>query len=131
VVVHPFRAAIEARDIDSAVGLLADDVTFSSPIVFRPYHGREEVRPLLHAVSRVLEDFEYVREMHSDGRHDHALAFQARVGDLFVEGCDFVHEDTDGQIDQLTVMVRPLRAALALAKAMSDLLAGAGRDEAS
>jgi ketosteroid isomerase-like protein len=60
---HPFRAAIEARDIDAAVALLCADAVFRSPVVFRPYRGREAVRPLLRAVADVFEDFRYVREI--------------------------------------------------------------------
>ncbi|MER7406319.1 hypothetical protein ABT373_28560 [Streptomyces sp. NPDC000070] len=35
-----------------------------------------------------------------------------------INGCDFIHVDEDGLIDELTVMVRPLSAAQALAAAM-------------
>jgi limonene-1,2-epoxide hydrolase len=117
--VHPFRAAIEARDIDAAVGLLAEDVVFRSPVVFSAYRGREAVRPLLHAVSQVFEDFSYVREIGAPDAADHALVFRARVGDRELEGCDFIHMDENGSIGELVVMVRPLSAALALAEAMS------------
>jgi limonene-1,2-epoxide hydrolase len=120
--VHPFRAAIEARDIDAAVALLADDVVFRSPVVFTPYRGPEAVRPLLHAVAQVFEDFRYTREIGLQGAADHALVFEARVGGREIEGCDFLHIDDDGSIDELVVMVRPLSAALALAEAMSALL---------
>lgn len=123
---HPFRAAIEARDIDAAVELLADDVVFRSPIVFKAYQGREAVRPLLHAVSQVFEDFVYEREIGAPDAADHALVFRARVGDRELEGCDFLHMDDDGWIDELAVMVRPLSAALALAEAMGARLAKAG-----
>ncbi len=122
---HPFRAAIEARDIDAAVALLADDVVFQSPVVFTPYRGREVVRPILHAVSQVFEDFQYMREIGSPDAADHALVFRARVGDRQLEGSDFIHMNGDGEIDELTVMVRPLSAALALAEAM-----GAGLSKA-
>ena len=44
---HPFRAAVEAQDLDAAVALMADDVVFRSPVVFKPYHGREAVAMLL------------------------------------------------------------------------------------
>jgi limonene-1,2-epoxide hydrolase len=121
--VHPFRAAIEARDIDGAVALLSDDVVFRSPVAFTPYRGREAVAPILHAVSQVFEDFRYVREIGSEDAVDHALVFCARVGDRQIEGSDFVHTDAHGAIDELTVMVRPLNATLALAEAMSALLA--------
>jgi hypothetical protein len=36
-----------------------------------------------------------------------------------VEGCDFLHLDADGLIDEFTVMVRPLSAAQALSEAMA------------
>ena len=44
--------------------------------------------------------------------------FRARVGDRELQGCDFLHIGEDGLIDELTVMVRPLSAALAFAEAM-------------
>jgi hypothetical protein len=117
--VHPFRVAIEARDIDAAVALLADDVEFRSPVVFTPYRGRDAVRPLLHAVSRVFQDFRYLREIGDAAASDHALVFQARAGDKQIEGCDFLHSNESGSIDELVVMVRPLSGAIALAEAMA------------
>ncbi len=115
---HPFRAAVEAEDLDAAVALFSDDVVFRSPVVFKPYHGRAAVAALLGAVSQVFEDFTYTREIGAPGGSDHALVFQARVGDRQVEGCDFLHTAEDGAIDELVVMVRPLSGALALAEAM-------------
>ena len=117
-VTHPFRAAVEARDIDAALALLAEDVVFRSPVVFAPYQGRQAVAPILRAFSRVAEDFRYVREIGSPGAPDHVLLFQARVGSRELEGSDFLHSGTDGLIDELVVMIRPLSAALALAEAM-------------
>jgi limonene-1,2-epoxide hydrolase len=122
-VVHPFRAAIEARDLDAAVALVREDVVFRSPVVFTPYEGREALRQILAAVIDVFEDFRYIREIGADGAADHALVFEARVGDKQVQGCDFIHVDADGVIDEFTVMVRPLQAMLALAEAMKARLA--------
>jgi hypothetical protein len=120
---HPFRSALERRDLDAAVALLADDVVFRSPIVFKPYRGRATVGAILAAVSRVFEDFSYVREIGAPDARDHALVFQARVGDRQIEGCDFLHTDESGSIDELVVMVRPLSGALALAQAVTAQLA--------
>jgi hypothetical protein len=117
-VVHPFRCAIEARDLDAAVALMREDVVFRSPAVFKPYHGREAVRRLLDAVLVVFEDFRYVREIGADDARDHALVFETRVGDKQIEGCDFIQLDEDGAITELTVMVRPMSGMLALAEAM-------------
>ena len=121
--VHPFRAAIEARDLDAAVALLSEDVVFRSPVVFTPYEGREALRLILGAVIEVFEDFRYVREIGADDARDHALVFEARVGDKQLQGCDFIHLDDDGAIDEFTVMVRPMQAMLALAEAMKARLA--------
>jgi limonene-1,2-epoxide hydrolase len=115
---HPFRRAIEARDLDAAVALMREDVVFRSPAVFKPYQGREAVRRLLEAVMAVFEDFRYTREIGADGSRDHALVFETRVGDKQIEGCDFLQLDRDGAISEFTVMVRPMKGMLALAEAM-------------
>jgi hypothetical protein len=117
-VAHPFRRAIEARDLEAAVALLREDVVFRSPVVFKPYHGREALRLILQAVLTVFEDFHYVREIGADDARDHALVFEARVGDKHIEGCDFIRLDQDGAISEFTVMVRPMSGMLALAEAV-------------
>ena len=122
---HPFRTAIEARDTEAAVATLSDDVVFHSPIVFAPYAGRSAVAAVLGAVVLVFEDFAYEAELTSEDGRDHALTFRARVGDKEIQGCDFLHHDEDGLVDRLTVMVRPLSAALALRDRMAVLLAAA------
>jgi hypothetical protein len=115
---HPFRAAVEANDVDAVLALLAEDVVFRSPIVFKPYEGRAAVGFILAAVSRIFADFRYVREIGAEDEADHALVFRATVGGREVEGCDFLHTDSTGLIDELCVMVRPLSGAHALAAAM-------------
>jgi hypothetical protein len=121
---HPFRRAIEARDIERVLELCAPEVVFHSPVVFRPYEGREVLGVILRAVMDVFADFRYEREIGAEGAADHALVFRARVGDRELQGCDFVHTREDGLIDDLTVMVRPRSAALALAEAMAAQLQG-------
>jgi hypothetical protein len=122
---HPFRSAIEARDVDAAVALMRDDVVFRSPVVFKPYHGREALRLILEAVMAVFEDFRYVREIGADDARDHALVFEARVSDKQIEGCDFIQLDENGAISAFTVMVRPMSGAVALAEAMKAQLSSA------
>jgi ketosteroid isomerase-like protein len=111
-----FRAAIEARDMTAAEALLADDVVFRSPVAHRPYPGKAITSAILRAVVEVFEDFRYTRELH-DGA-DHVLIFEAKVEGLDVTGCDILRYDEDGRIADFMVMVRPLRAAEALARQM-------------
>ncbi|WP_149359443.1 nuclear transport factor 2 family protein [Lolliginicoccus suaedae] len=120
---HPFRAAVEANDFSTLPSIFAEDVVFRSPIAHRPYEGREMVALILGAVTQVFEDFEYEKEI-SDG-DDHALVFRARVGDLELQGCDFLHANADGLIDEFTVMLRPLKATTAFAEKMGAMFAAA------
>ncbi|MFD9894059.1 nuclear transport factor 2 family protein [Amycolatopsis sp. NPDC059027] len=114
---HPFRAAVEAGDHEAVAALLAEDVVFTSPVAFKPYQGKPITAAILRAVFRVFEDFRYVREI-ADGA-DHALVFQATVDGKEITGCDFLHTDEAGLIDDFMVMVRPLSAAKALSEAMA------------
>jgi hypothetical protein len=112
--VHPFRIAVEARDIAAVVDLLAEDVVFRSPVAFNPYEGRSVVATLLEAALHVFQDFRYVRELGKPAGRDVALVFDARIAGRQVEGCDVVHTDDSGRITELAVMVRPLSGVLAL-----------------
>jgi ketosteroid isomerase-like protein len=115
---HPFRKAVEAGDAAAIEALLADNVVFTSPVAFKPYPGKAITAAIIRGVMRVFEDFHYVREIADAGGHDHALVFEAKVDGKQLTGCDFIHLDADGKIDDLMVMVRPLSAANALAAAM-------------
>ncbi|GAA3581847.1 hypothetical protein DMH25_17540 [Streptomyces sp. WAC 01325] len=113
-----FREAVEAGDADAMETLLAEDVVFTSPVVFKPYAGKAITAAILRGVVRVFEDFRYVREINDPNGRDHALVFTARVGDREITGCDFLRVNEEGLIDDFMVMVRPLSGAQALAEAM-------------
>ncbi|MEU4062796.1 nuclear transport factor 2 family protein [Streptomyces wedmorensis] len=115
---HPFRKAVENRDEAAIEALLADDVVFTSPVAFKPYPGKAITAAILRGVMRVFEDFAYEREIANPDGRDHAFVFTATVDGKRIQGCDFLHFDEDGRIDDFTVMVRPLSAAQALAAAM-------------
>ena len=115
---HPFRKAVENGDLDAVAALLADDVVFTSPVAFKPYPGKAITTAILRAVTQVFENFTYVREIANPDGRDHAFVFTASVAGKKLQGCDFLHFDEDGKIDDFTVMVRPLSAAHALSEAM-------------
>lgn len=113
-----FREAVEAGDHGAIEEMLSENVVFTSPVAFKPYPGRPITAAIIRAVARVFEDFRYEREITSADGRDQALVFRAKVGGLEVNGCDFLHLDEDGKIDDFQVMVRPLSGAKALAEAM-------------
>ena len=115
---HPFRKAVEERDEAAIEAMLAENVVFTSPVAFKPYPGKAITAAILRGVLRVFEDFRYVREIAGADGRDLALVFTATVDGKLVNGCDFLHFDDDGRIDDFMVMVRPLSGANALAEAM-------------
>jgi SnoaL-like domain len=115
---HPFRTAVEQRDEAAIAAMLADNVVFTSPVAFKPYVGKPITAAFLRGVLRVFEDFRYVREIHDSNGRDHAFVFEATVAGKKVNGCDFLHFNDDGLIDDFMVMVRPLSGAAALSEAM-------------
>jgi ketosteroid isomerase-like protein len=115
-----FRAAAEAKDFSAIDDLFAEDVVFRSPVVFKPYEGREAVALLLGAVAQVFEDFRYTDQVETGDAA--ALAFSARVGERELDGIDFLHFAPDGRISRMEVFVRPMSGVNALAEAMQKKL---------
>ena len=119
-----FRSAAEAKDFSAIDELFADDVVFNSPVVFKPYEGREALAMILSAVMRVFESFRYVDQVEND---DVAmLLFKARIGERELDGVDILHFGDDDRATELTVMVRPMSGMHALAEAMQRQLEAAG-----
>ncbi len=115
-----FRAAAESKDFSAIDELFAEDVVFRSPVVFKPYEGRDAVAMLLGAVSQVFEDFRYTDQVETGDAA--ALAFSARVGDKDLDGIDFLHFDDEGRINRMEVFIRPMSGVHALADGMKQKL---------
>jgi limonene-1,2-epoxide hydrolase len=114
---HPFRAAVERADLDAMVAALHPDVRLYSPVAFRPFVGHDQVRELFVNLLEVFEGFHYVDEL--AGPSSHALIFRARIDDVQVHGLDHLVLDDEGLVTDVTVMVRPLSAAIRLAERMA------------
>jgi ketosteroid isomerase-like protein len=119
-----FRAAAEAKDFGAGDDLFTEDVTFRSPVVYKPYEGRDAVKVLLGAVVQVFEDFRYLE--HVETGDVAVLMFEARVGDKQLQGVDILKFGADDRIAEMTVMVRPMSGMNALAAAMQRMLETAG-----
>jgi hypothetical protein len=119
-----FRGAVESKDLSAIEALFAEDASFRSPVVFRPYEGREQVAVILGAAMRVFEDFRYLAQTETGDTA--VLVFEARVGDRQLQGVDILRLAEDGRIAELTVMVRPMTGMNALATRMREQLEAAG-----
>ena len=117
-----FKQAVEARDFEAAIELLAPDVVFNSPVAHKPFEGKEATAGVLRAVFTTFEDFEYTDELSTGNTH--VLVFRARVGDKQLQGIDLLRMNDDGLIEDFTVMVRPASGLMALGEAMAPKVQG-------
>jgi hypothetical protein len=118
-----FRAAAEAKDFGAAEDLFAEDAVFRSPVVYKPYEGRDQIHVLLSAVVQVFEDFRYLEQVETGDAA--VLMFEARVGDKQLQGVDILKFGPDDRIVEMTVMVRPMSGVHALAEGMQRMLEAA------
>ena len=119
-----FQRAAEAKDFSQISELFTEDVTFKSPVVFKPYEGPEALAMLLSAVVQVFEDFRYVEQVETGDTA--VLMFEANVGDKAVQGVDILRFAGDGRVSEMIVMVRPMSGMHALADRMKAMLEAAG-----
>jgi hypothetical protein len=117
---HPFRRAAEAKDVDLMTETLRDDVALHSPVLFRGFEGIEVVGMVLTHVAAVLQDLTYVDEAVGEGTV--VLRFKAMVGELELEGVDYLTLDEDGKVADLTVFMRPMKALTAFNAQMAERL---------
>ena len=105
--------------------LIAENCVFHSPVVHTPQAGKPVVMAYLLAAAKVLgnDAFHYVREL-VDG-DEVMLEFVTELDGISVNGVDIMHFNTDGQISDFKVMVRPLKAINAVWQMMGAQLAAA------
>jgi len=101
---------------------LAEDSVFYSPVVFTPQRGKELVKLYLAGALQVLgnESFRYVKEIVQD--ETAMLEFEASVDGIYVNGVDILTWNEQGQIQEVKVMLRPLKAIHVLQQRMREML---------
>jgi ketosteroid isomerase-like protein len=108
-----FRAAVESGDMDATEELFSEDATFRSPVLFKPYEGREQVVKVLRAAERVLgldDAFRYVHQLEDPSDGVAMLEFATTVEGKHVEGIDKLTFNDHGMITELKVLIRPASA---------------------
>ena len=118
-----FRQAVESGTITDSRELFHEDAVFRSPVVFRPYAGRDAMLKVLGAAERVLGlsgRFHYVHQLEDVDARVAILEFATEVDGRQVEGIDKLSFDEDGLITELKVMIRPASALQAVGAQMAE-----------
>ena len=108
-----FRAAVEQGNVEPVLELFHPDAVFRSPVLFKPYEGRDQVMKVLRAAERVLGiggAFRYVHQLEDAGDRVAMLEFATEIDGKRIEGIDKLTFDDDGLITELKVLIRPASA---------------------
>ncbi|MDY0162674.1 nuclear transport factor 2 family protein [Desulfobotulus sp.] len=108
------------RNMEALESMLAEDVMFYSPALWKPKTTRMEALALLSTVIEVFSNFTYHRELIQG--NNWALEFSADVGDKSVKGIDLIEFNEEGKIQRFEVFIRPLTGLMALAQVMGERL---------
>lgn len=113
---------VENPQIEILHEILADDVKFHSPFVWKPKDGKAVTAHILMTVTQVFQNFGYVREIINE--NNFCLEFEANIGELTLRGVDLMRVDANGKIIDFEVMVRPANALQMLGMEMGKRLQG-------
>ncbi len=116
---HQLLATQDAKRLQT---LIAANAVFHSPVVHTPQIGRTLTTLYLSAAFKVFynDTFRYVREV--VGPTDAILEFEVEIDGIKVNGVDMMKWNTDGQIVDFKVMLRPLKAVNLIHQKMAAML---------
>ena len=123
--VRAWHAVVQSGDPGRLDDLLADEVVFRSPAVFKPQEGKAVTTQYLTSAMAVLgPSLRYTGEWHGDTSA--VLEFEADLDGVYVQGVDMLRWNADGKLVGFTVMVRPMRGLNKLVELMAQELAREG-----
>lgn len=99
----------ERRDAEGIAPLLADDVVFQSPAVFKPQAGKAITVKYLQAALAVLNNESFRYENMWFAERSAVLEFALVLDGIHVNGVDIIFWNERGLITEFRVMVRPLK----------------------
>ncbi|MGM4918808.1 nuclear transport factor 2 family protein [Tardiphaga sp. 813_E8_N1_3] len=115
--IHAFTAAMQRKDLDAMLSHMADDIVLKTPLAAEPFKGKAAIRPVVTALLGVVDRFDF-REVLQGPEHVSAF-FGITVGSEQLDGVDYWRLNDVGLIQEMTVLWRPLPAALVVEKKLA------------
>jgi hypothetical protein len=106
-----FTAAMQQKNLDAMLSHMADDVVLNTPLIAEPVKGKAAIREIVGPLLDVVNGFDF-REIMQGPEHVSSF-FKVTVGTIQLDGMDYWLLDSAGLIQEMTVLWRPLPAALA------------------
>jgi hypothetical protein len=110
--VTAFTAAMQRKDLEAMLTHMADNVVLNTPLMTQPVLGKESIREVVSPLLAVVDAFDF-REIMQGPEHVSSF-FRVTVGPIELDGMDYWLLDGAGMIREMTVLWRPLSAAIAV-----------------
>ena len=104
--------AMTRKDLESMLLHISEDVVLQTPLVAEPIRGKAAIRPVVSALLGVVDRFDF-RELMQGPEHVSSF-FKVTVGPSELDGMDYWRLNSSGLIEEMTVLWRPLPAAVAV-----------------
>lgn len=116
--INAFTAAMGRKDLEAMLTHMVDDVTLNTPLFAEPVKGKAAIREVVGPLLKVVDTFDFQEIM--QGPEHVSSFFKVVVGPHALDGMDYWRVDDAGMIREMTVLWRPLPAAVAV----RDILTG-------
>ena len=101
-----FLQALKHQDAQALEPAVTEDFCIRSPILDEPFVGKAASLSILKLLFSVVDALQ-VRDVLESPTHV-ALFVGLRVGDIELDGVNYIHFNDGGQVNAMTVMWRPL-----------------------
>jgi len=114
--IENWHLCIEKNLVDSS--FMDEEIKFYSPFVYKPIQGTENVMKYLNAANVVInnEHFNYTDEI--IGERSAFLLFETQLGEIFINGVDYIVWNEQEKLTELRVLIRPFTALTLVAETM-------------
>ena len=116
--VTAFTAAMQRKDLEAMLSHMAGDVILNTPLMAEPVRGKEAIREVVGPLLALVDTFDF-REIMQGPEHVSSF-FKVTVGTIELDGVDYWLLDDAGLIREMTVLWRPLPAAIAVRDRLSE-----------
>jgi len=116
--VAAFTAAMQRKDLKAMLSHITGDVVLNTPLMAEPVRGKDAIREVVGALLALVDTFDF-REIMQGPEHVSSF-FKVTVGTIELDGMDYWLLDDAGLIREMTVLWRPLPAAIAVRDRLSE-----------
>ena len=119
-----WQGAFAQRSANAFASAFAEDVVLEASTLYRPVSGRENVKCVMEAASKIYEDLEFT-EQAADGHRQYVEWKAHAFGGKGLSGITVITRNATGAITHLGVHHRPLGEALKFSAEIGRRLQGA------